>query len=315
MKKNVQFEDFCETMRGLVQERLPEFEVKIQKILKNNATEKVCLHIRSKEAENMVPCIYLEPYYENFVSSDVTMESLTEDVLATYQNSKNVDEIGLEHNLDWISDFEKCKGKLCYRLRNHEMNKLQAEYYPSIPFLDLDIVFYLQVNNEEGCTSSIQVNNHLLELWDVDTSTLLRYARKNTPKLFPLKVASMSSMIGEVMGDEDVFSNVFEGNDPFLILTNESNLNGAITILYADFFEQIVEKFPDMAKEEKLILLPSSIHEMLVLGSSFTTDLAYLKEMVCSVNGDSKVMHREDVLGNSVYYYNPSTKEFMIAEE
>ena len=76
------------------------------------------------------------------------------------------------------------------------------------------------------------------------------------------------------------------------------------------------EKYPELEKAVRLIILPSSIHEFLVLRSALDRmDLDGLQEMVRAVNADSSIMLREDVLSNSVYYYYPDTKTFCIAEE
>ena len=317
MEKKKQYEEFCETMRKMVQERLPEYDITIQKILKNNHKEKVCLQILSEDTP-MVPCVYLEAFYEDFLSSDATMESLTEDVLAAYENSRELRDRDFKDNLDWISDFEQCKDKLYYRLLNTNMNEELLKNIPNMEFMDLSIVFYLFLKDADGAISSIQVTNLLLNMWGVTVSDLMQYAKENTPKLFPLKVCSMSSMLNELLTGNTAFPNeeCASITDDFLIVTNESNVNGAAVLLYSNLMDGLLEQCPELEKAIRLVILPSSVHECLVLGSTLDKmDLGGLQEMVRAVNSDVSVMVQEDVLSNSVYYYYPDTKTFCIAED
>ena len=317
MEKKIQFEDFCETMRKTIQERLPEYDVKIQKILKNNRKEKVCLQILSEDAP-IVPCIYLEPFYEDFLSSDATMERLTEDVLTAYENSKELRDRDFKDNLNWISDFEKCKDKLYYRLLNTNMNEELLNTIPHMAFMDLSIVFYLFLKDGAGSISSILVTNLILNMWGVTVSDLMQHSKENTPKLFPLKICSMSSMLNEFLPGNSAFPDAECASiaDDFLIVTNERNVNGAAVLLYSNLMDELLEKYPELEKAVRLIILPSSIHEFLVLRSALDRmDLDGLQEMVRAVNADSSIMLREDVLSNSVCYYYPDTKTFCIAEE
>lgn len=318
MEKNVQFEDFCETMRGLVQEKKPECKVTIQKILKNNDTEKVGLHILTDETEPVVPCIYLLPYYEDFISSDVTMEGLADELLTTYENSKKMSDRDLKDNLDWISDFGQCKEKLYYRLLNTQMNEELLKNIPHMAFMDLSIVFYLFLKDADGAVSSIQVNNLLLDMWKVTVSDLMQYAKVNTPKLFPLKVCSMTSMLNELMQDDNSVLNTSfpTSTDDLLIVTNESTVNGAAALLYSNLMDGVLEQCPELEHANRLVILPSSVHECLIVGSAMEKmDLEGFQNMVRTVNADGSIMLREDVLSNSVYYYYPDTKTFCIAEE
>lgn len=64
-----------------------------------------------------------------------------------------------------------------------------------------------------------------------------------------------------------------------------------------------------------LFMLPSSVHEVLLICDEKGICAAELKEIVMSVNGDPDVIAAEEVLSDSVYYYDREKEEIRIAGE
>ena len=69
----------------------------------------------------------------------------------------------------------------------------------------------------------------------------------------------------------------------------------------------ILEKFPD----GKVTVIPSSVHETLLLHTKENEDVESLKDMVKQVN--STDVPNEDVLSDNVYHYNANTGLLEIA--
>ena len=307
----VGFDSFCKIVKDLVEAKLPQCDITMQCITKNNSTEKTCLIIKSKEANGIAPCIYLQPYYTEYLNNEGDYEEICMKILAVYELSKDAK----ERSFAWISDYDQCKDNICFKLVNHALNEAVLCDMPSIPYNDLEIVFYLFVGNEDDNISSIQITNQLLKSWNVESDKLLELALKNTPRLFPMKVSSMASVLYEICnGSEGVFDDCQE-DETFLIVSNAGNVNGASVLLYDDFFECIVAKYPYLRNRKRLIIIPSSIHECLVLDPTNAGSISELREMVSSINADEKVMKKEDILSSSVYYYYPDEKKLMLAEE
>ena len=80
---------------------------------------------------------------------------------------------------------------------------------------------------------------------------------------------------------------------PVYSLSNKEGLNGASTILYAQVQEDLKKEFPN-----GYYVLPSSIHEVLIVDQSFV-DLFALKEAVLEVN--YQVVEPSEFLSNEVY--------------
>lgn len=64
-----------------------------------------------------------------------------------------------------------------------------------------------------------------------------------------------------------------------------------------------------------LFILPSSVHEVLLICDEKEMCVAELKAIVSSVNRDPDVIEAEEVLSDSVYYYDRGKGRVRIAEE
>ena len=112
---------------------------------------------------------------------------------------------------------------------------------------------------------------------------------------------SMSSMLRGLLPsieDDDSSDGLFTQDDMMFILTSEQKLNGAANILDKAMMDMILDKFGS-----DFYLLPSSIHEWLVLPDSGLNP-AFLTSMVQEVNAGEVAI--EERLSSHVYRYTAS---------
>ncbi len=64
-----------------------------------------------------------------------------------------------------------------------------------------------------------------------------------------------------------------------------------------------------------LFVLPSSVHEILLICAEKEMCVAELKAIVSSVNRNPNLIEAEEVLSDSVYYYDCRIGEISIAKE
>ena len=95
--------------------------------------------------------------------------------------------------------------------------------------------------------------------------------------------------------------------DPILVVTNRARLNGAVSIFYPGMMKLIGENIGDF------FVLPSSIHEVLILPDDGFYDYLSLQEMVQSINMFE--VAEEEQLSNKVYRYSVKTGVFEPAED
>lgn len=285
----------------IIKERLEErtgFEVRIGEVTKNNSVTFHGINIIVPDC-NVLPTIYLEPYLKDY-EQGMRLEEITERIISVWEREK-----GHTHfDVEWFKDFEQVKGKIAYKLVNCEANRKLLEDVPHIPFLNLAKVFYVNFCSDEFGSGSILVHNNHMELWGVTTEELNEIASKNTPKLFQAEIINMAAIMKEMMQDDSEELEMLIDNKMYVV-TNKERHYGAAAMCYPNIIKEFAEQ-----KECDLIILPSSVHEVLVLPYE-GDDFERFREMVIEVNA-TKLLP-EEVLSNSVYIYRRKLGKVTIA--
>lgn len=128
---------------------------------------------------------------------------------------------------------------------------------------------YLYVSLGIGKTA--KVTRELLDTLDVDPQMLWLVAEANT--FAKTKVTTMS----EILGIPDIF-----GEPVILVVTSTDGFRGAANILDPNI-PHIVHKYLPEAK--RMVMLPSSVHEVLLVPDDGTVDIDVMTAMVCGING------------------------------
>ena len=143
---------------------------------------------------------------------------------------------------------------------------------------------------------SVKITKDLLTLSGLTGYEVWKAAEANTMRYF--EVTNMEEMMG-LMGI---------GNVPHLfdVVTNYERMHGAVALAFPDLFKQYcLDK-----NLESVVLLPSSIHEILVLEDDDSLDYMQLAEMVHSVN-EAEVSLFEQ-LDSVTYRYDVASNEINI---
>ena len=200
-------------------------------------------------------------------------------------------------NYDSISD------KIVYKLANPQQNRELLEDIPYVEFLDLVIIFQCLVTSEPVSTSYILVHNVHLRLWDVTVDDLLKIANENTPRLMGYEFKSMKDVLLEIMeskspekSDTDACLDWLGDGNPMYVLSTKSRIAGATCILYPMLLSDICEKL-----KSSFYIIPSSIHEVLILPADNTDEGENIRAIIKEVNDTQVAL--EDVLSYSLYYY------------
>lgn len=289
--------EFAEIIKERLEERTG-FEVRIGEVTKNNSVTFHGINIIVPDC-NVLPTIYLEPYLKDY-KHGMSLDEITERIINVWEREK-----GHTHfDMEWFRDFEQIKVRIAYKLVNCESNRKLLEDVPHIPFLNLAKVFYVMINCEEIGSGSILIHNNHMELWGVTTEELDEIASKNTPKLFQAEIISMAAIMKEMMQDDSEELELLIDNKMFVV-TNKERYYGAAAMCYPNIIKEFAEQ-----KECDLIILPSSVHEVLVLTYE-GDDFERFREMVIEVNA-TKLLP-EEVLSNSVYIYRRENNSISIA--
>ena len=267
--------------------------LQIHTALKNNGVERVGLTIID-ERINVSPTIYLEEYYKQF-QNGFEVDEIVQSLLNVYH------EVKFEHTWDvqTVKDYESMRSKIVYKLIHAAKNEALLQNMPHIAYLGFAIVFYILFEVDDSGTATIPITNELLELWDVPLDSVQQNAFCNAPILLPAYFKPMQIVIDELMGTN--YSEQESIEDLMYVLTNSLRSFGAACILYDGILEKMYEEIG-----ENYYLLPSSIHEMIIVPECNSPSREHLNEMIAEVNQTQ--VDEEEFLSNCVYYYNGSTK-------
>lgn len=268
--------------------------IQIHTTLKNNGNERTGLTISDKQI-NLSPTIYLEEYYKHFENGD-SLDDITESILDVYH------EVKFEHSwqIHTIMNFDVMKEKIVFKLINASKNETLLQTLPYVPYLDFAIVFYILFDVDETGTATIPITSELLKLWDTNLDEIHRIAKENTPRLLPSNFKPMRVVIEELLGN--ICEIEVQEDDIMFVLTNSLRSFGAACILYDGVLEQIGKDL-----EESYYILPSSIHEMIIVPESRSPKEDDLNEMVKEINETQ--VDVEEVLSDHVYYYDCVTRQ------
>ena len=296
----MKFQEFLEVIVKKVKEHLENAQkVEIQQVRKNNDVLLHGLTIHSAQT-NIIPTIYMEPFYELY-RKGIGLDAVTEKICKVYKESLPRENI----NMDFFKDFEKVKDRIVYRLIHAGRNKELLDEIPHIPFWDLAICFSYSFWSEELGDGMILIRNEHMESWKVNYSQLMRLAEKNTPRLFPVSFYGMNEVLKQLQLEIDLSEEIEE---QLYVLTNQQKTHGAAVILYPQTLIQIAKQL-----ESDFYILPSSIHEVLVLKADRIEDrkaeAQILHEMIAEVNHIE--LGAEEVLSDYPYFYDSKERKLM----
>ncbi len=294
------YDEFKATICKQIESQLPSgTSVHLQRIHKNNGLELDGLTISSPQS-NVSPTIFLNYYYEKR-NLFPDFDAICRDILLTYEHNKSTENL----DIDFFTDYELVKDYLAYRIISFDKNKELLATVPYIRYLDFAIVFYCLLQLSDNGNATILIHSGHLKLWNVSVDELYQHTCQTTPRLLPYDLRSMGKMLEETSDghdmDEAFCSHAKSGlrNDfcPMYLLTNSLRLYGSSCILYP----HLLDKISDMLKAD-LFILPSSVHEMIILPATDSEKSEALANMVAEIN--QTVLAVDEFLSSNVYYYS-----------
>lgn len=256
-----------------------------KEIIKNNGVKYKALIIKLK-SNAAAPTIYMD-YYFGLYKQGKDFKFIMDSIYNNFKESVNKLEVTENNPID-LADY---KDRIFIKAVNYEKNKERLEDCPFIPFLDMAITFRYLVSKDDKEISSLLIRNDLMDAWELNTHSLYKTAYYNTKKLFPPIVRKMSDVIKSYVAED-----VFVPDNEMYVLTNECGINGAAYITYKEILE-------DFGKDIfcDFYIIPSSIHEIILIPKKETEDEEMLKMFVKGVN--STAIPKTDFLSDNVYLF------------
>ena len=292
--------EFTEEVAELLAEKFGGgCRVKAVEMLKNNGVVWHGVNI-SEEGRRICPCVYVDGYYDGYENGCLQMEDIVEDII---ENSRECGDDDFDVTL--FEEYGKAEPRLRGKLVNTEKNREMLKDMPHREFLDLSLIYYVEICMNCGGLGNILVKTEYMERWGREEEELYRAVVKNMDN--DGKVRKLMDLVAQIMGVEEPLNEVGEGVELY-VLTNEKRANGAVYMMNKRLLK---EAFRIIGKD--FLILPSSVHEVLlapVEEENYEDRLAKIAQMVQEVNNTQ--LEETEILSYHVYRYYADTEEVAI---
>ena len=291
---------FADEIASGIMKYFPEdrqIQCRVVETMKNNNVSRVGITFHD-QGEKVGPVIYMESYREAAIDGRPMSEIMREIAGIASRSMDKTERIG---SLDY-GDYESVKEYLSVTLINGRDNRQMLSRMPHRQMEDLALILELKFPMEEGI-GSLKVSREMAELWAVDKDTLFAQAQENGLKAEPPSLQRMEDTMLSLAFDRDAAENLLENPAPeevpsqLYVLSNTSKNKGAAVLSYPGVLEKADQLFP-----KGFYILPSSIHELLIVPKSPEIDPRELGEMVRAVNRTE--VAKEEQLSDRVYEYD-----------
>lgn len=303
--------DYTEFKEKLIMELkklFPESTIEVSEVCKNNSTSYDTLMIYSNK-QKICPCIRLKAYYDEMIKSNEEggFTEVLSKIVAAYQGTLKDKENNTLY--DTLTDYKAIKDRITCRIVNRKMNQKLFVTLPYTDFLNEFAITYsiLTKLSDEGI-ESVRVTKALMEYWNISLAELHDVALENTIKLFPKVSFRMDEIINKMLG-QPMSEQEAEGGNMY-VLTNQQGINGATVLIYPDTLREVISQYH--VKEKYLVILPSSIHEIILVPAANLSMQENLQQMVKEVN-QSEVAE-DEILSNQILIYDCEESIFSCTE-
>lgn len=294
------YSNFIETVKAKVASLCPNANVVVERVVKNNALTLDGIVIR-REGECLTPTIYLNGLYDDYMSG-TDIEEIVNQIMSIDGSQR----LNCSVNPEFFCEYEQVKDKIFVKLINKSKNSELLKRLPHRDFLDLAIIYYGVYDGFNDGVGMWNITNEVFENFSVDEEVLYEKAMNNSIKKQPYFIKTMLELLEEIMPESEYNEFVDEDlpgtvKSPLYVMSNENKIYGAITILYPGVLNDFYEKHGDF------YVLPSSVHEVILVPVSEGIEEIELQRMVREVN--QVALKQEEYLSDSVYIYEGTTNK------
>lgn len=328
-------QQFAEKVAGKIKEYLPgeyqDAECEVLKVEKNNGVFMTGVSFR-KEGAAVGVNMYMESYFEDYkkgMSWDEVMKGIALQAGDALDTQPII-------SAEQMWDFDSVKNSIEPVLVNTKANRRMLEKMPHMQIEDLSVLCQITLPFREGA-GSVKIGNEHLSYWGIKKEQLFSQAFENCRKPEKYVFHSLFSVIQEILQSEHVGEygmdspkNILEMPDAALqgerikaglqnersetqagemyVLTNRSRIYGASAVLFPEVMEKVDRMFP-----EGFYVLPSSVHECIIIPKTADIGLKELGDMVRGINRE--MVRPEEVLSDHIYEYDKERGKIRQAEK
>lgn len=244
----------------------------------------------------MAPTIYPDLYYPDWKdgqSMDDIVSGIKEEIIKTAPELSRFSTNSLNR--------DSAVNHLYASVVGYESNKEWLKNIPHERLADLAVFAKWKFDTTDSDSVMMaKVTEQFLAHLQLTKEEALKIAKSNSAR--SAKFESMDTLMRNMMIDDGMDRELADmmfptQSTPLSVLTSESGIDGAALIACPEVLKAIGKEIG-----EEFYVLPSSIHEALILPRSFTDNVEDLKQMVSSINKTEVIP--EERLSNQIYEFD-----------
>lgn len=281
-RRNMTYQEFKEETRQALINDFPESDISFRTRLMNNDKEIDAVDVSS--GSEITNIIYPEYYFSRMNDDGMSFSEIYGHMKSDLLKRLELEGMGAEI----LSDYSRIRDRIVYELVGLDSNIERLKGMPHKEFLDMALVFRVLLSESDPRLYMTVTNAHAMK-WNVTADDLMKDAEENTRKLLPEVIREIEDIVGPVPGGG-------EGCPKLYVLTNNRSMQGACCMIY----ENVLMRFSEEVGSD-VIILPSSVHEVILVPRSEDFSCGELNDMIVSVNKTE--LNSEDVLSDHAYIY------------
>ena len=199
-----------------------------------------------------------------------------------------------------LDSYEEARKHIFCQMVNKEKHRDTLKERPYEEWQDLAITYCCELGDDRSFGAAARMTYALMDQLGVPEEMLRADAWKNTLEREAV-IRPLSHVLGEMGGSEF-------GESPLYLLSNREMVNGAIAAAYPDICQKAEALFG-----RNFFLIPSSIHEFLLLPDDGDVDARMLDQMIAAINASH--VRPQEVLADHAYYYDGRTRTVSLASQ
>lgn len=295
-------EEFSNAVLAAVKDKADgAFKARMITITKNNGIKMTGI-VSVVPGSKGGPCIYLDSYYEEYRKGRTEIREVIGKVCRQLMEHK--DDLR-DFSMDSLCYWDVVKTRIYVKLINREMNTGLLGAVPHRQFLDLSAVYYIKLEGKGGIPTILIYNEHML-MWRKDEEELYQTAMKNMRLEGEALFEDMDMVFKRMMPEHaDFLADSGALQVSMYVLSNRSKFFGAAEILDSNTLKSIGNRLG-----EDFVILPSSVHETIIIPSSKAPEYSELADQVREVNEEDVEIGER--LSNHVYLYSRNERTLKI---
>ncbi len=286
------YEEFLDRVSDDLSKAFPGAEIGTRKVEKLQGESYQGIEIHEKDSET-APVFNLQGAYDALQSGD-TYDSIVEQLIELARSGM---EQGSRLQTGMLQSYESVKEILSVSLVPVKGNEEMLKSIPYTKMEDLAVVYRAEL---EPGTSTV-ISNAVMERFGITKEQLHEDAVANGQEKDPGIIRPLHEVLG--LPDELVPENVPE----LMVVTSTSGIRGAGVIAYPGMLEDAAEIMGG-----DFFMLPSSIHEVLLMQAKSPEEYRNLEMIVREINATE--VAPQDRLSDRIYHYDSREHVFELAE-